>query len=72
MVGAPVGEAVDQPGIAVEVEDDGPVQREQAVEVRVRQTVWVLAGRGQGVEVDDVDEADLERREVLAQQHRGS
>ena len=36
VIGTPIGQAMDQPGIAVEVEDDGFVFREQAVEVPVR------------------------------------
>src|SRR5437667_8203594 len=45
-----IGQAVDEPAIAVEVEDDRPVGGEQAVEVAVRQAVRMLAGRHQLVE----------------------
>src|SRR5262245_31607482 len=42
VIGAPVGQSMDQPGIAVEVEDDRLVCGEQAVEVPVRETMWML------------------------------
>ena len=62
MVGAAVGQAMDQPGIAVEVEDDRLVGGEQAVEVAVGQAVRVLAVGRELEQVDDVDEADLQSR----------
>ena len=40
---APVCELVNQPRIAVKVEDNGFVRCEQAVEITIRQTVLVLA-----------------------------
>ena len=52
----------------MEVEDDGPIRGEEAVEVPVVEAVGMLRGRSHAVQVDDVDEADLEVREVLAQQ----
>src|SRR2546425_3144144 len=55
VIGAPVGQPMDQPGIPVEVEDDRLVHGEEAVEVPVRQAVWVLAGRRELQQVDDVD-----------------
>jgi hypothetical protein len=69
MVGAAVGQPVDEPGMAVEVDDDRLVDGEQAVEVPVRESVGMLACRGEPVQVHHVDEADLELRKVLAQQH---
>ena len=36
MVGAAVGETVNQPGIAMEIEDDRLVGRKERIEVRVR------------------------------------
>ncbi len=42
VVRAPVGEPVDQPGIAVEIEDYRLVRREEAVEVQVGEAVLVL------------------------------
>ena len=44
---------------------------EEAVEVAVGQAVRVLGGRRELEEIHDVDEADLQVREVLAQQHDG-
>ena len=42
--------------------------REQRIEVLVGQAVRMLAGRLQLHQVDDVDHADLQLRQVLAQQ----
>ena len=36
VIGAPISEAMDQPGIAVEREDDGLIRREERVEIPVR------------------------------------
>src|SRR6266581_3530400 len=69
VIGAPVGQPMDQPGIPVEVEDDWLVHGEQAVEVPVRQAVRVLAGGRELQQVDDVDEANLQIGEVLPQHH---
>ncbi len=44
MIGPAVGEAVDQPGIAMEIEDDRPVLGEQAVEVGIAEAMRMLAG----------------------------
>jgi hypothetical protein len=38
----PISEAVDQPGIAVEVEDDRPAEGKESVEIQVRKAVGVL------------------------------
>jgi hypothetical protein len=43
MVGAAVGEAVDQHRIPVVGKDDRPVAREQQVEIRVRHAVRMFA-----------------------------
>ena len=48
VVGAPVGEAVDQPGVAVEGEDDRPVGGEEGVELGVGEAVGVLASPAAG------------------------
>ena len=69
VVVAAIRQAVDQPRVAVEVEDHRFVEREQAVEILVAQTVRVLAGRGQLVEINDVDETHFQVGEVLPQQH---
>ena len=59
MVGATVGESVDQPGISVEREDDRFVFGEELVEIRVAQSVRMFALRLQFHQVDDVDDADF-------------
>ena len=67
VVGAAVGQPVDQPGVAVVGEDDRLVLGEERVEVVVAQAVRVLGWRLEPHQVDDVDHADLQLREVLAQ-----
>lgn len=54
-----VRQAVDEPGVAVEVEDDGLVVGEDGLELGVGAAVRVLGLGDQLEEVDDVDEADL-------------
>ncbi len=71
MAGAPVGEAVDQPRVAVEVEDDGLAGGEQGVVGGVGQPVGVLGGGLQPHEVDDVDHPHLQVGQVAAQQVGG-
>ena len=66
-----VGELVDQPGIAVEVEDHRLVGGEQAVELAVRRAVRVLARRLHLVQVHHVDEAHLQVGQPLAQDRGG-
>jgi len=65
-----VGEAVDQPRIAVVGEDDRAVWREQPVELMVGHAVRMLGIRLEAHEVDHVHEPDLELRQVLAEQRR--
>ena len=68
VVGAAVGQPVDQPRVAVVGEDDRLVGGEERVEVAVGQAVRMLALRLQRHQVDDVDDADLQLGQVLAQQ----
>ena len=58
---------MDQPGIAVVGEDDRLVCGEQGVEVAVAQAVGMLGAGLEGHQVHDVDDADLEFGDVLAQ-----
>jgi hypothetical protein len=62
----PAGELVDQPRVAVEVEDHRAVAREQTVELALGRTVRMLAGRLQLEQVDDVHEAHAQVGQVLA------
>ena len=66
-----VGQAVDEPGIRVEVEDDGPVVGKQGRPLGIRQAMRVLVVRDQLEQVDAVDAADLELGEMLQQQVDG-
>ena len=70
-VGAAVGQAVDQPGVAVEAEDDVLVLGEQRVVVGVAQPVGVLGAGLQLHQVDDIDHPHLQLRQVLAQDRGG-
>ena len=70
LVLAAVGQAVNQPGITVEVENDRLVGGEQRIEIRIGQPVRMFRARLQLEKVDHVNETDLQVREFLAQQHR--
>ena len=72
VVGAAIGQAVDQPRVAVEREDDRPVFREEGVEVLVAQPVRVLGVRLQLHEVDDVDHPDFQVGKMLTHDRDGS
>jgi len=66
-----IGHAMDEPGIRVEVEDDGRDLGEQRPPLSLVQPVRVLALVDELEEVDDVDAADLEVREVVEEQVDG-
>ncbi len=68
MVAPAVGEAVDQPRVAVVGEDHRPVGGEQRVELRVGQAVGMLGVGLQAHQVHDVDDAHPQLGQVLAQQ----
>ena len=59
-VGPGVGEAVDQPGVSMEAEDDGLVFGEQRIVSRVAQSVRVLALRLELHEIDNVNHPDFQ------------
>ena len=63
-----VGQSVDQPGVGVEVEDDGGVVGEEGDPFCVGQAVGVVDGGDELEEVDDVDAADFEGGEVLQEE----
>ena len=65
-IGPPVGQAMDQPGISVEGEDDVLVFGEKVIVIRFVQPVGVLARRLQLHEIDDVDDPDFEIGQMLA------
>ena len=67
VVGAAVGEPVDQPRVAVVGEDHRPVGGEQRVELGVAHPVRVLGVGLQPHQVDDVDHPDPQLRQVLAE-----
>lgn len=56
----PVGQSVNQPGIAVERKDDRPVGGEQCIKIVIRKAVRVFARWLQLHEIDDVDDAHFE------------
>src|SRR6185437_16688801 len=68
----PIGQPVDEPGIAVEREYDGFVGGEQRIEVLMRQTMRMLTRRLQLHKIDDVDDADLQLGRVPMQEIDGS
>lgn len=64
-------QAVNQPGVRVEVEDARNIIREYCLPLVRLQTVRVLACIYELEEVDDVDETDLELWQVCAQESSG-
>ena len=69
--GTLVCQSVHHPGIAVEVEDDGSVSREEAGPFSISETVRVVAGMDQLEEIHTVDTTDLEIGEVLQEKVNG-
>jgi hypothetical protein len=66
VVGAAVGQPVDQPRVGVEGEDHRLVLGEEFVEIHVAQSMRVLGSRLQLHEVDDVDHPDSQVGQELA------
>ena len=66
-----VGQPMNQKRVAVIRKDDGLVAREQEIEIRVAQPVWMFGGRLQPHEIDDVDHAHLEAGQVVPKDGRG-
>lgn len=54
-----VGQAVDHPGVAVEVEDDGLVLREKADPLLIVEAMGMLSGADELEEIHDVDDTNL-------------
>lgn len=54
-----IGQAVDEPGVRVEVENDGLVIRKDSLPLSIGHTVRVVDSGNESEEVDDVYEADL-------------
>lgn len=71
LTNALVGHAVHEPGVRVEVEHDGLVVGEDGGVLGCCQAVGVVAVWHELEEVDDVDEADFQLGEVLAQESGG-
>src|SRR5207253_4869723 len=67
VVGAPVGQAVNERRVAVVGEHDRPVGREQGVELVVGQAVGVFGVGLQAHEVDHVDDPHLEVGKAAAE-----
>src|SRR5438105_4938677 len=71
MVCAAIGEAVNQPWIRVEVEDDRLIGREERIEIPIRQSMRMFGVWHQTEQVDYIDEPDLEVGELLPQKSDG-
>src|SRR5579871_1179285 len=65
VIRAPIGQSVDQPGIAVKCEHDGLVLGEDRIELVIVHSMRVLAWRLKRHQVYDVHHADFEMREML-------
>ena len=67
VVCAPVGEFMNQPGIAMEIENDRLIGSKQTIEIAIRQTMHMFARGLQPEEINDIDEANLEVGEAVSQ-----
>src|SRR6478752_43852 len=67
VVGATVGQAMDQPRVRMKREDDGLVASEEIVEVRIGQSVRMLARRLQPHKVYDIYDTNTQFGQMLAQ-----
>src|SRR5215469_2116931 len=63
-----ISEAMNQPGISVEVENDRFVRSEQRIKVAVRETMRMVPRRLQLEKIHYIDEANLDVGELLPQQ----
>jgi hypothetical protein len=66
-----IGPAIGQPRIGVEIEDDRLIGSEQRIELVVGETVWMFGAGHQPKQIDDIDEAQLQLRKMLALQRSG-
>ena len=66
VIRSPIGEAVDQPRVPVIGEDDRLIGCKHRVELRVGQTVRMLARRLKGHQVYHIHDANLNVREMLS------
>ncbi len=64
VIGPVIGEPVNQPGIAVEVEDDRFVDSKQAIKIAIAQAVWMVTIRLHLEQIDHIDEANLQFRKL--------
>src|SRR5580704_18566549 len=71
MIVPTVGEPVNQPGIAVIGENDRLIDTEHRIKVKVRDSVRMLRWRLQRHEIDYIDDANLDVREMLPKQIHG-
>src|SRR5260370_5656097 len=71
VIGAGIREAVNEPRIAVIGKDDGLVGCEEGIEFTVGEAMRMFAGRLDGHQVDDVDDADFNVGEMLTEQIHG-
>ena len=63
----PISQSMDEPWIPVEIEDDRLVDGEEGIEVLIGQAMRVLRTGLQFKEIDDIDIADLDVRELIPQ-----
>jgi hypothetical protein len=71
MIVAPIGEAVNQPGIAVIREDDRLIDGEHGIEIHIREAVRMFARWLNGHQIDNVHHANLDVGKMLPQEIDG-
>src|ERR1700677_1190797 len=70
-VGSAVGQPVNEPRVTMKAKDDVLVAREERIVIRFAQSVRVLAGRLELHEIDDIDHADFQVGQMLAENGNG-
>jgi len=71
VIGAAIGEAVNERGIAVVGKDDGLVDRKQGVEIAIGEAVGMLGGSLDGHQVNDIDDSNFDIGEMAAEEIHG-
>src|SRR6516225_4774965 len=66
-----VRQAMNEPRISVEIENNGLINSKERIEISIRQSVRMFRARLKPEKINDVDVTNLEIGKLLAQQHNG-
>src|SRR5689334_7372789 len=71
MAGPAVGQAMDEPWVAVESKNDRLVGREERIELAIRKPVRMVARRLQRHQINHIDDSHLKLRNMSSQKIDG-